>query len=225
MNVDQLIALLRAAEQDATAPILLLRHAARESMREASIDAALGTPLTDEGRRQARALGARLRGGRPLRLRHSPVARCAETAALIAEAAGPAAVVLGSDDRLGAPYLRDPQGAIARFADLGMAGFVAAWVAGRVPPELVEPHDSAARVLLTALLAARAAAPDVLHVHVTHDLTVIALLGLAFPVGEPGFPWPRYLEGCALSGAAPLILRYQDRARSLDPPAEAPRSA
>lgn len=217
--MEELLAALGEDDGLDPGPVLLLRHSERESLREASVAAALDAPLTPGGRALASRLGAALPTRRPVRLFHSPVSRCADTARIVAEAArraGGRAEVLGPRDGLGAPFLLDPERAIERFAALGMAGFVRAWLAGEVPPDIAAPHAGAAGLLLGLLLRERATAPGALQIHVAHDLTVITLLGLGFPVHRPGFPWPGYLDGCLLSGTNPLRCRYHGETLTLD---------
>jgi broad specificity phosphatase PhoE len=211
---EQILAVLRGAGLG-PGPVALLRHSRRESLREASVTAALEAQLTAEGRDLCRSFGARLPRGRPVRLFHSPVSRCADTALLIGEAvraAGGEADVVGPLSQLGAPYLLKPTRAIDRFAEVGMAGFVRAWVAGEVAPEIVTPHRLAATELLEAVLAQRSEALDL---HVTHDLTVVALLGLVLSVGEPGFPWPGFLDGCVLTAEEPVLCHYHGETHPL----------
>lgn len=201
-------------------PVLLLRHSSRESLREASVEAAFDAQLTDEGRVLAARFGAELPSGPSARLFHSRVPRCQETAEILARELGRRGgepVLVGVREELGAPWLRDPRRAIRRFAELGMAGFVRAWIAGEVSPEIAAPHAQAAGALLRMLLEERAAAPGTLQIHVAHDLTVVTLLGLAFPVGQPGFRWPGYLEGCLLRGD-PAACLYRGERRVLTAP-------
>lgn len=213
-ELGQILAVLRRAAAG-PGPIALVRHSRRESLREASVAAALEAQLTAEGRDLCGVFGEQLPRGRPVRLFHSPVSRCEDTAQLIGEAvraAGGEAQMVGPLPQLGAPYLLKPTRAIDQFAEVGMAGFVRAWVAGEVPPEIVTPHRQAALELLATVLAQRSEALDL---HVTHDLTVVVLLGLVLPVGEPGFPWPGFLDGCVLTGEDPLLCHYHGETRPL----------
>ncbi len=210
---DQLIVAIQSSAED-PAPIVLLRHSIREPIRQPTMTAALEAPLTDAGRDLARALGPRLASGRPARVYHSPAPRCEETARLLAqglEAAGDEISWVGGDDLIAAPYLNDPQQAVDRFASLGMAGFVRAWVGGELPPQIIDPMPQAAVALLAGLTARRAENPEALHLHVTHDLTIVTLLGLVVSVEEPGFEWPGYLEGCVLRMALRPELTYRGR--------------
>jgi broad specificity phosphatase PhoE len=181
--------------------IVVLRHAARHEITSAEFGAALRTPLTDEGREQARALGAALPGERPVRLWHSPVPRCADTAERLVEglrARGADAGVEGARAFLGADYVHDADGVVRRFATLGQRRFVRAWAGGELGPELIDPPATAGRRVLGLLLELRDD-DRALHLHVTHDLTLVALLALVCDVGAPEFPWPGFLDGVVLA--------------------------
>ncbi len=81
------------------ATLVLLRHGESELIREGRFQGQAETPLSDTGRRQAALAAERLAdphaspmlpipGARPLELVHSPLARTAETASLVAAAIG-----------------------------------------------------------------------------------------------------------------------------------------
>jgi probable phosphoglycerate mutase len=81
------------------ATLVLLRHGESELIREGRFQGQAETPLSDTGRRQAALAAERLAaphaspmlpvpGGRPLEIVHSPLARTAETASLVAAAIG-----------------------------------------------------------------------------------------------------------------------------------------
>ena len=82
------------------ATLVLLRHGESELIREGRFQGQAETPLSDTGRRQAALAAGRLAaphaspmlpipGSRPLEVVHSPLARTAETASLVAAAIGP----------------------------------------------------------------------------------------------------------------------------------------
>jgi len=225
-SVEQLL-LAACPVRSGPAPILLIRHSSRESLREASMAAAFEAPLTDAGREQARLFAARLPREGAVRLHHSPVPRCEETARLIEQQirhAGGRAVLVGPREDLGAPFLLDPQRAIDQFAELGMGGFVEAWVADRVSDAIVMPYRQAAAALLRALLDERDTDPtEALQLHVGHDLTVVTLLGLAYAVDRADFAWPGFLDGCVIGGRREqLVCHYHGEARPLLDPTDGP---
>src|SRR5487761_641876 len=73
----------------AMATILLTRHGHVEGIKPERFRGRRETPLTGLGRAQARAVGARIaKGWKPAAIYTSPMGRCVETGAAIAEACG-----------------------------------------------------------------------------------------------------------------------------------------
>ena len=193
---------IRRARRDGPA-LVVIRHAERFAMAAAEMEAAYRTPLTDAGREAARVLGTQLPPDGTLVLHHSTVPRCAETAARIAEGfrgIGGAARDAGDLDALGAEYVRDAAVVLRTFASQGGRAFVHAWCSGELGEDIVQEPQAAGRHVLRTLLALRRdAPPDELHVHVTHDLTLIALLSLVRDVDSRRLPWPPFLDGIAFA--------------------------
>jgi hypothetical protein len=202
--------------------VLLVRHAARESIGEATMANATRAPLTDAGRAQARRFGAALPAGALVRLRWSPVPRCEDTARCLAagaEASGGRAELLGPSGVLGASFIKDPHQVIPAFSRLGLRGFVSAWARGELPADAIDDLESAGAELLAALLAARRAgtpSPACFDVNVAHDIVVLALVALAWDVTAADLPWPGYLDGAivATAGGAPRLW-YHGEERAL----------
>jgi probable phosphoglycerate mutase len=99
------------------ATLVLLRHGESEWIREGRFQGQAETPLSATGRRQARLAAERLAtphaspmlpvpGGRPLEIVHSPLARTAETASLVAGAIEAADAPAG--DRVPVPVRAEP---------------------------------------------------------------------------------------------------------------------
>jgi len=182
--------------------ILLVRHSIREPIGGANLAAAAGAQLTEEGRALARRFGAALPLGRSIRLFSSPVGRCVETAEIVADAAraaGGNAVYVGARAYLGAGFIISPDPVIETFVREGPRGFVRAWHAGELTEAEIHTPERAGHDLLEAMLAELGPEDGGgLEVHVGHDLTVLALLGLVRDVTSEEFPWPAYLDGVAL---------------------------
>lgn len=171
---------------------LLLRHSVRPPLPDN--DGGADVPLTDDGWRIARELGALL-GSRLRSVRTSPMLRCVQTAAALQEAAG-VPQNAPADRLLGSPgiFVVDGKRAWSNWQTLGHEGVMAHLVsADEALPGMAHP-DAAARALALHLLATAGSEPGV-HVFVTHDLFVTAMV--ARIVGAPLGPehWPEYLEG------------------------------
>ena len=90
--------------------IYLIRHADVENPHRVLYGHLDGFQLSALGRKQAAAVGERLRGEAIRRIVHSPLARAVETAQLINERLAPPAVLEGDPDLLEAEFSRYLQG-------------------------------------------------------------------------------------------------------------------
>lgn len=185
--------------------LLLVRHADRGPIPPG--DPGNELPLLPEGVERARALGRAI-GGRLGVLRSSPVPRCMQTAAAIAEGAK-RSIGIEPDTHLGDPGVYVEQGGMAwaQWQTIGHERVVDHIVAGVRLPGLADPLP-ASRRLYEHLLAA-AGTPGI-HVFVTHDLLVTAAAAhwLGVPLGRAD--WPEFLEAVALVVAGDGVrVRYR----------------
>jgi len=206
--------------RDSSGVGLLIRHARRERIADATAAAAFSAALTDQGREQARAFGAAVSPSSPVRLHYSPVPRCEDTAQLVAEGvvqSGGSATVGGPRRILGASFVKDERRLIATFATLGLRGFMRAWFNGELNPEVTEDPKQAGDALLGALLhSSEEAHPAAVEINVSHDVVVLALLGLAWDVADEAFPWPGFLDGVLYRRSETgAILWYRHEEREL----------
>lgn len=174
--------------------ILLVRHADRGPILPG--DPGNDVPLLPEGVERARALGRAI-GGRLGVLRSSPVPRCVQTAAAIAEGAGQSLCIV-PDTHLGDPGVYVEQGGMAweQWQTIGHERVVGHIVAGVRLPGLADPLP-ASRRLYAHLVAAAGGAPGV-HVYVTHDLLVTAAAAHWLGVPLTRTDWPDFLEALVL---------------------------
>jgi hypothetical protein len=194
---------------------LLIRHAERFPI----VDVADPTraELTPAGRAAAESLGARLEGFSRLRLFHSPVRRCQQTAECIArgaESAGLAVTLVGAQEPLGIDYILDLAEA-GRLTALHGDHFVRLWFTGQISSRVIRPAVEIAADKL-AYLTARLeddAGPERLDLHVSHDWNTIILRELMLGVRHEEAGWLDYLDGVAFEpkpGALRVV--YRDRA-------------
>ena len=202
------------AEVPADAPVaVLLRHSVRGPLPRG--DAGNAVPLTREGVRLARRLGAVL-GDRLHTLHTSPLPRCVQTAEALRSGAE-VDVPIVSDRLLGDPgvYVVDARRAWSNWGTLGHEAVVQSLVSGRPAlPGMADPGP-AARRLVRHMLAA-AGGRRGLHLFITHDfvitVTVARLLGK--PLGRADWPW--YLEGAFFRQTDGCIsTAYRDRFKRL----------
>lgn len=199
-DIDRIAA--QAAKLAPRGGALLLRHGPREKIADASVASAVSAKLTEEGHRFAERFGTLLPSAQPLRLFHSPVPRCRDTASAIAkghEKLGGAASILGARVFLAAAFVRDEKLLIKEIAARGLREFMHDWARGDVDESVVQPAELAARGLLQGIFQSWSEAQGTIDVHVTHDIVVLALSSLAWDITVDDFPWPGFLDGFVIS--------------------------
>jgi len=160
--------------------------------------------LTDEGKRAARVLGTGIRGFTHLRLFHSPVERCRQTAQCIGEGAaesGLSVSMAGPAEELGFGYTRDMPKAIQMYSAMDHS-FIAHWFSGRVPDSVIA--DPALLVEQTlAHITARLAEPEPrgrrLDIHVSHDWNILAMRELLLGITHEDAGWLGFLDGLSFA--------------------------
>ena len=166
---------------DGYTPLLLIRHGRTEANREGRFVGRLDVPLDDEGRVQARALGARLAGLPRQGLFSSPLSRAVETACALGEPTPvPALVELDQGEwegRLGHEVVREHP------------AFFAQWA--RDPSSLRVPGgetlaECQARSVAALEELARHTSPGPPLVVVSHQMVLqtVVLMALRRPLGE-----------------------------------------
>jgi hypothetical protein len=199
---------------------VLLRHSAREPCDD--LAKAPLIPLTAEGVAAAEALGRRLPSARRLRLAHSWVDRCRQTAAALARGFVSAGAVVGplvDEARVAAPYILDPE-RLAPLANRLGAGFVRAWADGDVPAEVMMPLlDAGALQIEAALERLDEAGGDELHVLVTHDWNVLTVREGFMGLRHERDGWPDFMEGAVVTRVGERVsLRWGVRHVTIDWP-------
>lgn len=179
--------------------LLILRHSYRKKLNR--VDELLNLGITSQGYEVAKKLGTNLPKARPIRLYHSVVPRCRETAEAIKEgfeiSSGKAEMkgVLEPLFKIGENAEKFSEEVLNRTPRV----FIARWVAGLYPPNIMKPFTSycqnAAKVIWTQLEKAPSKCIDV---HITHDTHLVALKW-----GWFGLPlaseWPSFLGGFMLA--------------------------
>jgi hypothetical protein len=195
----ELLQTLHALPSDAPAAAFL-RHAKRFPITDESEPTL--AEITPEGAASAEALGAAIRGFDCVRIFHSPVKRCRQTAECIARglaAAGVPVEVAGPEDALGIDYILDLKEA-GRLTVKHGDHFVRLWFTGQIPATVVRAAEEiAVRKLahLTQRLQDPCARGRRLDLHVSHDWNIIILRELMLGVCHEQAGWLDFLDGVA----------------------------
>jgi hypothetical protein len=196
----------------------LIRHAHRYPIANPSDPTQ--AEITPEGAASAKAFGKRIQGFETLRLFHSPVKRCRQTAECIAEGAAKAGIavsICGPQPELGVDYILDLD-ETGRLNTLHGEHFVRLWIQGQVSENaIVAPAKIAAAKLsyLTAHLAEPCERGNRLDLHVSHDWNVIILRELMLGIRHEDTGWLTFLDGMGFSLKAGMLRAvYRDRSET-----------
>lgn len=189
----------------------VLRHAARHPIKDPREP--LLAELTDAGHRDAEAFGASIQGFDRVRLFHSPVKRCQQTAESVAAGASRARLaveLLGAQPELGVAYILD-QVETGRMSGKHGEHFVRLWFTDQIPEELILRAPDIARRKL-AYLRARLSEPAHggrrLDLHISHDWNVLILRELLLGVRHEERGWAAFLDGVAFTAEADKLRAF-----------------
>jgi broad specificity phosphatase PhoE len=206
---------------------IMVRHSERESLTD--MNEAHLIPLTARGEEAARAFGRGLPPGRTVRALHSPIGRCAVTAARVVDGyrdAGGDAALAGILPELGGPYVLDLPATI-RLSNELRARYPRAWFDGELPPGVAMPRDEASDLTLSGVdKVLRAAEPRTLLVLVTHDWNVLLVRESVLSLRFEDVGWIDYLDGLLVVPTAEgLEVSWRDHQRQVPVPAPAQQLA
>lgn len=198
MRGEELLTTLRV-EAHAGGPVAaVMRHAARHPIADPRRPEL--AELTADGCAAAEAFGAELGNFSRVRLFHSPVKRCQQTAECIARGVagiGGRAELVGAHPALGIDYIRDLAEA-GRLTAIHGDHFVRLWFEGQVPPSVIDPAPTLAALKLDFVCSQlAAAAPGTLDLHVSHDWNIIILREHLVGVRHEDAGWLTFLDGVA----------------------------
>ena len=201
----------------ATGPVAaILRHAERFPIEDQARPEL--AELKPSGIQAAEEFGAALRGFATVRLFHSPVKRCQQTADAIARGArtrGLAATVIGPREALGVEYIANTVEA-GRLALAHGEHFIRLWFQGQVDRSVVWPPDVVGarhRDFIVRTLGEPDGLGRRLDLHVSHDWNILALREWLLGVRHEEAGWVDYLEGVAFYPAAAGVQAVHPRVR------------
>ena len=201
----------------------MLRHAERHAISDPAQP--MLAELTTNGIAAAKALGERITGFQHLRLFHSPVKRCRQTAENIAEGAAKSGIfveLIGPQEALGVSYIQDLAEAGHMHHKHG-DDFIRLWFTGQVPTSIILSPDGIATrkiVHVSQHLAEETSHGRRLDLHVSHDWNIIIMRELLLGVQHEQAGWLNFLDGVAFSQTKEGILTaiYRNEHRSCNLP-------
>ncbi len=198
-----------ASRPDSQHAAAIIRHAQRHPL--GSTTDPTKALLTDAGKAAAVALGGRITGFTHLRLFHSPVMRCQQTAECIAEGAAGSGMhieLCGARPRLGFVCTKDEAAALTLYTQIG-DDFVSRWLEGVLPAGMMEdPAETVGHNLreICATLEHGTARGPRLDLHVSHDWNIMVMRELLVGVRHEERGWLGFLDGLAFHRSSPREL-------------------
>ena len=175
---------------------VVLRHSIREEISDkASIRGAL---LTNEGKKLAYEFGTLLPKDRFIRIFHSPISRCKETAESIYEGIlnnDGSCSIIGEQNFLAGAYVYEREAFINILFGLSGSEFINEWFKGRINRNILEPPTMARYGILKYLFQSNQKNINEIDIHISHDLNLILLKSFLLDVLSKDFRWPDYMEG------------------------------
>lgn len=215
-NGNPVLNTLQSIEAPSVAAII--RHAERYPIVDPSRPC--DAEIKPAGAEAARAFGAGLSGFDSVRLLHSPVTRCRQTAECIAEGAskiGLRTEILGPQEVLGVDYILDLVEA-GRLTALHGDHFVRLWFEKKIPEAVIWSTDRLAEAKFS-FLRRRLLEPHSggrrLDLHVSHDWNIIVLREYLLGVRHEDTGWLDFLDGLCFSNTEERLRAYY-RNRSVD---------
>jgi hypothetical protein len=153
----------------------------------------------------------------PIKLYHSPVPRCAQTAESILAGImkeNHKAELAGFMLELGGPYITGNWDEIVKSIErYGHSVFIRKWFDNELPPALIMPLPDAARSQLN-ILAGQLRSGGTSTINVTHDWNIMIFREYFFDLKHEDIGDPDYLDGlCAYLDDSALHLRYHEHER------------
>ncbi len=173
---------------------LVVRHSIRDEILDTREP--ISQLLTPEGKELAIDFGSKLCTDRPIRLFHSIVERCKETAECIAEGFKGKSISIESLDAITGFYVYSPINVLTNLNQIGNYEFISQWFKGVYSDKEIMPAVDARTFMYKAIVEKYN--PLYLDIFVTHDWNVTLLSSLYYPITEKKYPWPDFMHGIAL---------------------------
>ena len=192
---------------------LIIRHGDRDAMLEKamtlnkvvvrlnlrSFERDSKVQLNPLGVERSTELGRSLKGFSELRSWSSPVTRCVDTCRHIASGYG-AEIGVERTHFLGmqSPFMAQPQEAYQLMVDLGLEGFVDAYIKDKIDPKVALPCPEGTRMLFAYAIERIRSMKGGVGIFVTHDMILTPALAYYFGYDFKGKGLVPFLDGFVL---------------------------
>lgn len=173
---------------------LVVRHATREAIKD--VKQSIYQLLTPEGKAMAYAFGTKLSANKPIRIYHSFIERCKQTADCIAEGFQGEVISINIADSLTGFYVYNPESVLGSVNDIGSFKFLSDWFQNFYSKKDIMPALEARQQMLNFFIDTFN--PDYLNIYITHDWNIAVLYSLHYNVINEVYKWPGYMHGVSL---------------------------
>lgn len=173
---------------------LVVRHAAREAITDArqSIDQL----LTIEGKKMAHDFGTQLCNNKPIRIYHSFIERCKQTANCIAQGFKGEVISINTADSLTGFYVYNPEPILGSVNGVGSFKFLSNWFQNLYSTKDIMPALEARQRMLDFFI--ETSDQTYLNIYITHDWNIAVLYSLYYNIINEEYKWPGYMHGVSL---------------------------
>jgi len=190
---------------------IIIRHSERPKIYSAKDNTGVG--LTENGKKEAKLFGNRLRGKySSMHLMYSPVLRCKETALNIGEGFESnknEIHVVGPTSFLGGSYLIDVDKALDKADELG-SEFIRAWFDGELSQNMLKPlKDSTEEHLMHLVKDLKSLeSEDSVSLYITHDWNTMVIREGLFSLKHEDIGFPDFMDGFVFTKDSEGIFAY-----------------
>jgi hypothetical protein len=176
---------------------LLIRHSNRYPIPK-GVKEHQDVPLTTQGRKLAFQFGKKLPRSYSIRLFHSPIPRCKETAEYLMKGFQNnygSAKLMGEKDFL---YINliDQREIVRILERIGHHNFGYSWLKGKLDQGIIEPPQKvASKIIKSIFTLMKNGIQNSIDIHITHDLNILSVREVISPIQNENFDWPEYLDG------------------------------
>ena len=176
---------------------IIIRHGDREGEQGKIVN--INEELTEVGRQRSEELGRKLTRFSQMRSYSSPIGRCVDTCVHIAKGSGhevrpEATEFLG----MSAPFMIDPKAAYVKMKQLGLQGFVDAYVHDSMDRSMVLPCTEGTEMMFNFAIERIKDMRGGIGVFVTHDMIITPAMAYFFGYDFKGNGLAPFLDGIVL---------------------------
>lgn len=158
-----------------------------------STDKPINVLLTESGKKRASDFAAAIEPKKPIRLFHSFIKRCEQTADSIIEGYRGKVVQKKVEEVLSGHYLFDAKKVVEESEKFDNYDFILNWYNGNFSEKHLMNFIEARRMMIETIKANYN--PNFLDIYITHDWNVVLLYSFCYNLQKAQYHWPDFMDG------------------------------